>query len=54
MLVLAIFGSVSSAKENKNKNKQDIKLQIFCTAKETINKKATYGMGEDIGKWYSQ
>ena len=36
-------------------NKWDlIRLKGFCTAKETISEKTTYGTGENISKWCDQ
>ena len=41
---------LTQSKRNKSKNKQDlIKLESFCTAKETVDKiNTTYAMGKKI------
>ena len=45
--------SVSQGHKNKIKNKQTvlIKLITFCIAKETINRKTTYRLWENIFRW---
>ena len=50
------FGYVSKDERTKRKKWDLIKRKSFCIAKETIDKKGktTYGMGQNICKFYNQ
>lgn len=49
------FAVDNKSKGNRTKDKWNcIKLKVFCTTKEIINEKTTYGMGENICKQYNR